>query len=126
MIRIIRASTLAGLRAEADASWHQASRSRHEAAIGRQQAAVADARAARAEARYAALEADTMACLVRLNGAAVQPEIRHSVRADLALTYLRNQIDRIRAEGTPEEIKSIEVLDVLTGPEFDLPVPAVP
>ena len=61
----------------------------------------------------------------RLKGAATQPETSHSVRADLALTYLRNQIDRIKAEGTPEEIKSIEVLDVLTGPEFDVPVRAV-
>ena len=125
MIRIVRASTLGYLRAEAErrktlagllAEAEESGRYRAaEAARARVAQAEAEAARAAAEAAYQAVLDDTVAGVSRLKLSASDPHTGHGVQAELALMVLRGWIARARASGDQNLISGFQVLDALLG-----------
>lgn len=126
MIRIVTTRKLAALRAEVTDLRGRFAVVRKEAATItrctaelRRLAAAVQAEAGQAKAAYRALHDDTMACTIRLKGATRDPVHGQNVRADLALTIMRQEIASIKERGDPAETASIQVLDALLGTEAD-------
>lgn len=126
MITLIRTRKLAALCAElADLRGRLARVGEEAATIERctaelrTQAVAVQAEAVRADAKYRALHDDTIACLIRLKGAVADPVHGRNVRADLALTILRQEIAHAKEVGDPATEQSIQILDALIGTDAD-------
>lgn len=122
MITLIRTRKLAALRAEVADLRGRLAKVRDEAATIqrcaaelRRQAAAVQAEADEAKGAYRALHEDTMACVIRLKGATRDPVHGQNVRADLALTIMRQQIAHAKEQGDPAGAQSIQILDALLG-----------
>lgn len=146
MIRIVKASTLAELRAEAaqfpglrrafsraaagleiaKAAQKRAESTRvqAEAAADRARAAQAEAEAGRAtaEAAYRALFEDTLAGVMRAKTAVSDPHTGRGFQAELALAVIRGQIAAAKASGDPDVISGFRILDALLGKDHLTPV----
>ena len=124
MITFITTRKLAGLRAEsADlqgrlaVAGDEAARFRETAAELRRQVAAAQSEATRARAAYGAAVDNAAATLRSLKAATEHPVHGRNIKADIALNVVRLEVERVKAEGDPEAIESVKILDWLIGAE---------
>lgn len=127
MIRIVSARKLSALRQEAADLQERLALVREEvgkireaATELRRLAAEAQAETGRARAAYRTAVNEAAATLRALKDATEHPVHGQNIRADIALAVVRREIGRIKAEGSPEAIGSVQILDWLLGPEPDV------